>query len=279
MSNSHNRSRPVRLALSFALFSLITVAPQLCAQEKEDWDAYKLRIDGFWFYAKPTGSFTSKGRNGSFDLQADVGFNSYSTGIARIDWKFTRKNHLFFQYVPFNRTKDFVTNRPITFQGQTFPTALSVSARLRSNAYVPGYQYDIIRRKRGHLGIVVQLDLFDIKGSLSAAAQVNNGVARAAQASSGSLRAPLPVAGPDVRFYPLPNSNRLFITGNLYGMYFFGYGNYVSTFDTLGLTLGKHLSIRAGYTVASRLEIKTTTDRLGINLTTKGPVVGAEFSF
>src|SRR5262249_27731029 len=161
MSTSNNRFRPMWLISSLALFALIAATPQLQAQEKEDWDAYKLRLDGFWFYAMPTGSFTGKGRSGTFHFQADVGFNNYSSGFAKIDWKFARKHHLFFQFVPFNHSKDFVTNRTITFQGQTFPTALTVSARLRSNAYVPGYEYDIIRRKRGHLGIVFQFNLFD----------------------------------------------------------------------------------------------------------------------
>jgi hypothetical protein len=47
------------------------------------------------------------------------------------------------------------------------------------------------------------------------------------------LRAPLPVVGPDVRFYLLPNSSRLFVTGNLLGMYFLGYGNFLSTIGTM----------------------------------------------
>jgi hypothetical protein len=64
------------------------------------------------------------------------------------------------------------------------------------------------------------------------------------------------------------------------GMYFFGYGNYISTIDTLGLTLIKnHLSARAGYSVASRLNLNTSSSRIGLNLTQKGPVVGLEFSF
>jgi hypothetical protein len=279
MSNWNSASRHIWLTLSLALFSLIAAVPQLRAQEKEDWDAHKLRIDGFWFYSQPSGSFQTEGRGGSYDFQADVGFNSYSTFTGGIDWKFTRKNHLFFKISPFNQSKDFVTNRTIVFRGQTFPVGLSASAHLRSHVYAPGYRYDIIRRKRGHLGIVVQFNLFDVKGTLSAAAQVNNGVPRAAQASSSQLLAPIPVAGPDVRFYPLPNSNRLFVTGNLLGMYFFGYGNFVSTFDTLGVTLTKHLNLRAGYSLGTRLEVKTKTDRVGLNLTQKGPVVGLEFSF
>ena len=147
------------------------------------------------FYAQPTGTFFGTRNNGSFDLQADVAFQNYSTFTGRVDWKFTRKNHLFFSVTPFNHTKNFVTNRTITFQGQTFDVGVSASANLQVNGYAPGYQYDIIRRKRGHLGVQVQLDIFDVEGSISAAAQVVNGVPRASQRAQGSLRAPLPVAG------------------------------------------------------------------------------------
>ena len=40
------------------------------------------------------------------------------------------------------------------------------------------------------------------------------------------IAGPIPVAGPDFRFYILP---KLFVDGNLFGMYLFGYGNFVST--------------------------------------------------
>jgi hypothetical protein len=58
---------------------------------------------------------------------------------------------------------------------------VAASADLKVNAYAPGYQYDILRRKREHLGIQAQLDLFDVQGTLAATAQVVNGVPRVSQ--------------------------------------------------------------------------------------------------
>ena len=63
------------------------------------------------------------------------------------------------------------------------------------------------------------------------------------------------------------------------GMYLFGYGNFVSTTDSLGFTLTKHIAARAGYQLASHLVVKETNDRTGIRLTQKGPLVGIEASF
>ena len=265
------------------LAGLILAAPQLHGQgagaEHEDFDAYRVRIDTLWFDARPSGTFRGTTGNGSFDLQRDVQFYSYTSFTGTADWRITRKNHVLFGFIPFDRTKQFVVNRPITFQGQTYNVGLSASARLKTNAYALGYQYDIFRRRRGSLGIRAQIDLFDIEGVLSSAAQITNGTQHVSERSQGSLRAPLPVAGPTGRFYLIPNSSRLFVTGQLLGMYFFGYGNFLSTFDTVGFTVNKHFSIRGGYQLAQRLTINNKPSRIGLDLVQKGPVGGLEFSF
>jgi len=279
-SNRENRRSLGIRFLCLMLFGAIAVVPMRAAGNDEDFDAYKIKFDAFWFYTQPTGSFTGTGGNGTFNFQKDVSFQSYSTFSGGVDWKFTRKNHLLFTVTPFDRTKSFVASRTITFQGQTFNAGLSVNANLQVNAYAPGYQYDIIRRKRGHLGIRVQLDLFDVQGSLDASAQVSNGLPVVAHRAQGNLRAPLPVAGPDVRFYLTKNSNRVFVTGNVFGMYFFGYGNFISTLDTIGVSATKHLNIRAGYQLGTRLNVNNNAStRVGLNLTQKGPVVGIEVPF
>jgi hypothetical protein len=143
----------------------------------------------------------------------------------------------------------------------------------------PGYQYDIIRRKRGHLGLAVQIDLFNSTAKISAAAQVTgDGTHQAAVSASKSLLAPLPVAGPEFRLY-LTNSPRLYVEGNVYGMYFFGYGNFLSSSGNIGVTITKHLSVNAGYGLGTRLNVKGTSDRVDLDFTQKGPLVGLEFSF
>jgi len=271
-------SRTIHGVSGLALLMLVATLP-VHAAENEDFDAYTLRIEGFWFYSQPSGTFRGTNGNGAFDLQKDVNFQSYSTPAGEIDWKFTRKNHFYLAASDFNQSKQTVFNRTVTFQGQTYNAGAVVNANLQSFILIPGYRYDIIRRKRGSLGLQVQVDLYDIKGTLSATAQVNNGVPQAATRSSGSLRAPLPLAGPTFRLYVLPNSSRLFVTANVMGMYFFGYGNYVSSVGTVGLTLSRNFSLRGGYQLGSRLNVNTKSDRIGLNLTQKGAVAGLEVSF
>jgi hypothetical protein len=147
--------------------------------------------------------------------------------------------------------------------------------------YTVGYQYDIIRRKRGHLGLGVQVNLFDSHASIHAAAQVtSDGVQHAAVSASASLLAPIPVAGPEFRLY-LTNSPRVFVEANVYGMYFFGYGNFVSSTGTLGFTINRHVTLNVGYQLGSRLVVNNSSsaDRIGLDLTQRGALAGMEFSF
>jgi hypothetical protein len=274
--------RPV--CLSSVLLLLIFLVPQMSAADgnnadHEDYDAYTIRFDGFWFYAHPTGNFMGANNSGTFSFNTDVNFQTYSTFVGSADWKFTRKNHLYFEVTPFDQTKTFTATRTIVFRGQTYVVGTSVSGNLTSDAYVPGYQYDIFRRKQWNLGFRLQSDLLNIKGSLNATAQVVNRVPHSAAFSSAKLLVPLPTGGLHARVYLIPNSSRLFVTGSGTGVYFLGYGNYWNATGTVGLTITKHLSARGGYQVGSSLKINTQTDRSGVRLTQKGALVGLEVSF
>jgi len=262
----------------FVSFSAVAVSQ---VSEKEDFDTYKLRIGVGWFYVNTTGSIHGATDIGSVDLQKDLGFSSYPTFSGKVDWKFTRKNHLYVTIIPLNTSRQTVLNRTFTFQGQTFTAGVTADSSLDTLAVAPGYQYDFIRRKRGHLGLGLQLDLFDTTAKINVAAQVTGGgVHQNAVSASGSLLAPIPVAGPNFRLY-LTDSPRVFVEGNVLGMYLFGYGNFVSTVGTVGVTLSKHFAVLGGYQLGSHLVVNnnSSNDRVGLRLTQKGAIVGLETSF
>jgi hypothetical protein len=271
-----------RFILGLLSLFAIALVPKVQAQSsQEEFDSYRIRLEGFWVYSTPSGTFQGVADSGAVDLTRDLNFSDYSTFAGKLDWKFTHKNHFYVVAIPFNSTREVVLNRTVVFQGQTFQAGLAVRGNLDSPMYGFGYQYDIIRRTRGHLGLAVQFNAFNSHASISAAAQVTgNGVHQQAVSASGSLIVPLPVAGPEFRFY-LTDSPRLYVEGNVYGMYFFGYGNYVSSYGLLGFSINRHLSLNAGYALSSRLVVNrdTSTNRMGINMTQKGPLVGVQFSF
>jgi hypothetical protein len=114
---------------------------------------------------------------------------------------------------------------------------------------------------------------------ISAAAQVTaDGTHQAAVSASKSLLAPIPVVGPQFCYY-LNNSPRIFIDGNLYEIYLFGYGSFVSAAGDIGFTLTKRITANAGYQLGSRLNVNGTSSRIGLDWTQKGPLIGPEFSF
>lgn len=267
------------VAIRLALLLAFVVPPVVRAQQSEEFDNYKLRIDAFWFYSRPTGDIKGHGDMVPVDFNSDLAFSSYSTFTGKVDWKFTHKNHFYVAFAPLYTSKTTTLNRTITFQGQTFDVGATVKSDLHAYFVAPGYQYDIIRRRRGHLGLAAQINLFNTSAKISSSASISGGgSASGSVRASGSLLAPIPVAGPEFRLY-LTNSPRLFVEGNLFGMYFFGYGSFVSTAATVGVTLTKHITANAGYQLGSHLDVNGTSDRIALQLAQKGAVAGMEFSF
>lgn len=135
------------LRLLFILLLLAMLAPSLDAQTDSDFDSYRVRIDGFWFYSNPSGSFQDATTGDTINLHKDFGFGSYSTFTGKMDWKFTRKNHIYVVGAAFDHSRLATLQRTIVFQGQTFNVGLVTKANLSAPLIAPGYQYDIIRRR------------------------------------------------------------------------------------------------------------------------------------
>ena len=168
---------------AIGILGCMFVVPQSFAQQSEEFDSYKLSLEGVWVYATPTGSLEGSATTdvGSIDLQKDLNFQTYSTFFGKLDWKFTHKNHLYVYGSRLRSSQETVLTRTITLDGQIFVAGLTTQSNLDSPAYGFGYQYDIIRRRRGHLGLGVQVNVFDTSASIRAAAQITgDGVHRAA---------------------------------------------------------------------------------------------------
>jgi hypothetical protein len=269
----------LRGVVALASLVLALAVTSVKAQQSEEFDNYKFRIDAAWFYSNPTGTVKAQSDSEAIDFHRDLDFGSYSTFAGKIDWKFTHKNHFYVVIIPLWSSKSTTLSRDIVWDGNPIHVGAVVQSDLHSVEVAPGYQYDIIRRRRGHLGVAVQIDLFNSTAKIAAAAQVTgDGTQQAAVSASKSLLAPLPVAGPEFRLY-LTNSPRLYVEGNVYGMYFFGYGNFISSAGDIGFTVSKRVSVNAGYALGSRMDVKGTSSRIGLDLTQKGPLVGLEFSF
>ena len=153
-------SRSFLMLVSLALLLTLLLAPaSVRAQQSEEFDQYKVRISTFWFYSNPSGTIHGS-HTGDIpvDFNRDLGFDTYPTFAGIVDWKFTRKNHFYVTIIPFWTSRQVTLSRTFTFEGKTYEAGLVSNSNLHAVLVAPGYQYDIIRRKRGHLGIGVQMD-------------------------------------------------------------------------------------------------------------------------
>jgi hypothetical protein len=123
----------------------------------------------------------------------------YSTFTSGLDWHFKRRHHLLVIVYPNQTTHTAALNHTITFKNVTFQTGSS-PAHCKRILLPPGYRYDIIHRPRGHLGIVAQFNLLDIKATLTGVA-IQSSTQTTTSTASGSVFAPLPVFGPEGRAY------------------------------------------------------------------------------
>lgn len=261
---------------AFLFFSLLASPCMLSGQEHEDFDAHRFKVMGYWWFARPVGSFQGKVGPGSFPVDSSTGFVDYSTFAGRLDWKFKRKHHLLFDVSPTSTLKSIVLTKTIVFQGATYSGGTAVSIGMKTLSFSPGYQWDFVRRRRGHLGLVAQVNLLDLRGHINGAAQVSGpgGTRTASVNSSASIFVPLPVVGPDFRLCFLPHSDRWYLYGFLKGLYFFGYGDFISTRTTAGARLTHHLDVDFGYQLGSRLLIDTGSAR--VRLSQRGPIAGLQ---
>ena len=260
----------VALLLCFATNPLARAAPG------EDLDVYKFRTTAVWWFSRPTGSFTGKANSGTFDLSRDFGFGDYSTFSGTADWRFKRKHHLLFGVSPVKNSRRVTLNRTIEFQGMTYEVGTETSAEIKTLAFAPGYQYDIIRRNRIAVSIAIQVYLQKTSADLTRTTNVNGQTET--KTASGSFFAPLPILGPRVRWYPF-HTGRLALDGSFQGMSFFGYCNFMTARGTADISLSRHWRANLGYQMGTRLIIDTGTNEIGIRLTQKGPIAGFEVSW
>ena len=247
------------------------------AQEEYDHSQFKLDLN--CWVSSPSGYFNGKNHEGYFDLQRDFGFGDYATFNGRWDWRFKRKHHLMFSVTPMLSSRTTTLSRTITFQDQTFDVGARVQSSIRSLIFTPSYQWDFLRRHSFWVGLLVNVNLAYTRAKLKSEGVVSggSGTASGSTQASGSLFAPLPAIGPDLRWYFIPHSSRVYFDGTLTAMSFFGYGNFVSGHGDLGFPIGHNWDVRAGYLVGSRYKIYGSSGDIGVRLTQKGPAFGLEY--
>ncbi len=137
-----NIGRLLRAALPVAIFLLMIVPASLRAQQSDEFDQYKVRLEAYMFYSNPTGNFQASSDQYPVDLQKNLGFSSYATFSGKVDWKFTHKNHFYLWISPFYTSTTHTISNSFTFQGQPFDVGL---VRQELAAFISGSSWLSVR--------------------------------------------------------------------------------------------------------------------------------------
>ncbi|HKF49036.1 MAG TPA: hypothetical protein VKB38_16885 [Terracidiphilus sp.] len=247
------------------------------APERSDLDSYKWRVDTNWWFSNPTGFFEGRGETDEIDLHRDLGFGSYSTFSGKVDWHITRRQHIVMGISPVVSNRTTTLSRTIEYQGATYDLGAQIKTHIGSLSFSPGYQFDIVRRNGNYIGLLAQCFLLNTNVDITGTATVNGQTGT--RTSSGSVFAPIPVIGTEGRWYPSSESSRFSIDGHIEGMYLFGYGDFLSAGGSAGIRVQRHIDVRAGYQLGTRLSIHGSDNRIGLRLSQKGPLAGLEFTW
>jgi hypothetical protein len=131
----------------------------------------------------------------NISAQADLGMQSTLLKEIRIVLRPAKKHKFRFDYIPISFAAEAVMNRRIVFNGQAFDVGVPVNSSLDWKAWTVGYEYDVIYRDRGYLGLIVEAKYTD--------ATVN--LVDPLTTEYANVKAPIPAIGATGRVYPVAN--------------------------------------------------------------------------
>jgi hypothetical protein len=247
-----DRSRLRKVKLPFGAIGAIAIT--LCAsfalgQEPVGYrspEDYKVEILASAWLQQPRGSIHGGNSDLNIDLERDLRFERQYNFLGIFNWRFARKHHFIFETNPSAAERTTTLDRAISFRTHAITVGTQTRSSIRTFHWYPQYQYNFIQRRRGHLGLNLGVDLFNLSAEFTALAGVAGGAQTVTQKSSGSLFAGLPTGGFEGRIFVIPGHNWLDINGHIRGMYFFGYGRYLETRLNGELHLGPHFGVQGG---------------------------------
>jgi hypothetical protein len=250
------------------LFLVVAAVPLMAgSQEAED---PRFEVSGGVWLAQP--SKLQADRDGTVDFKKDFGFGSAAQFAGRFTWKPRRRHRVGFEFLPYRNSGIRVLTGPIVFQNTTFAAGSTANARLRINQFTPGYRWDFVSRARGHVGVVAEAKLLQVRTEINGLAsfyEPHAVVTRPVQLKNSRF-AGLPLAGAEFGWQPIARCTRLKVSGILKGMSIPGYGRSVDARLIAGVAIGRRLGFDMGYNLYQGVRLDSAADRTGIDMSQRG---------
>ncbi|MBI1899176.1 MAG: hypothetical protein HYZ57_20965 [Acidobacteria bacterium] len=246
------------------LLVVAAFCPVALAQERGD---ARVEITAAFWRASVEGTLDS----GIFpvDLQRDLALEERFTFFGKLAWRPAGRHRILIEGAPYRFSGRNRLRRDILFQGRVYSVEEEVVSEAEVDYLFAGYQYDLLRRPQGHLGLQVGAAYLDASGKLRS---VDAGVE-----ASRAQKIGLPLAGMEFRVFVLPRSRLLSATGEVKGMTLGDYGRYVHAVFQGGVAVGR-VTLQAGYGVldADIHEKGNASARAGIAPRFHGPVFSVQ---
>jgi hypothetical protein len=186
------------LLLTLTLLLPASAGAQSLASRPAIGENYRVEVSAIWWKPDVIGVITSDRLNliGSrIDFVTDLGFEQTRFREFKVVVRPGTKHKLRLQYTPIEYRNEGVLAREVTFAGSVFPVALPVESTLTWHVWRVGYEWDVLYRSRGYIGLLFDARVTKLTASLDSIV------------ASGSVlaEAPLPALGIVMRAYPLPD--------------------------------------------------------------------------
>jgi hypothetical protein len=251
--------------MSRIVIASLIASAGLLAQTR-DPEASKLEITGSWWSIDSSGTIRANGS--PIDLKSDLGVvQQQSTFTGKLVAKPSRRHKLVIEGTPVRLDGAMNLSKSITYQGRTYSINDHVTSKADLNYFYGGYQFDLISRPEGHLGLEAGGAYLNATGSLTSQA------ANTTESKTETIG--LPLAGAEFRFFPVHKRFDVEVNGEIKGMKFGSYGHYLQASASAGIGFGP-LLVEGGYRIVD-FDIHSSNQTTAVMPRFSGPVLSLVF--
>jgi hypothetical protein len=201
-------------------------------------ETFYYEVAGSWLGLTPAGNVQTNSNR--VDFRSDLGIDGTQSQVGF--WFLAKpweRNGLFVEFIPYRFDGELTISRSFRFGGVTYPTNQPVTAKATMNYVSLGYHRDIVNRLHTHASLLAGVTYFAVRSHASSpavgTAEVDRDLA-------------FPLIGLSTIYSPTLASKFIFL-GDLRGMTFGAYGNYLDVAGALGWNLSPHVALEGGYRV------------------------------
>jgi hypothetical protein len=245
------------------LLAAIALPP---ASRGQDVEEFRVEVTASLWVRDVTGTI----RSGitPVDLRADLGIEQDRPQFyGRLVFQPVRRHRFLVEGAPYRLQGEQDVSRQFTFAGQTYTFQDRVASNASIDFVFGGYQFDLVSRPRGHFGFAGGIAYIDATGTVESRDFDFTG--------TETQSFPFPLVGAGFRALLVPGRQLLSVEGGFKGMTLGDYGHYVQGVASVGLNVGRHMTVLAGYLVVNA-DVHRRNGTRGFDPRFSGPVFSVQ---